>query len=86
MASIEGGEVTYRPTPQLARVARGDVTLLAVRLVRWTPMRLLLRFLAERGGSVAVEEVEAELGGKMEETTDRFLPVLRLANPRLRCR
>jgi len=49
-------------------------------------MRLLLRFLAERGGSVAVEEVEAELGGKMEETTDRFLPVLRLANPRLRCR
>jgi len=84
VASIEGGEVTYRPTPQLARVAQVDATLLAVRLARWTPMRLLLRFLAERGGEAAVDEVEAGLGGRMEETAGRFLPALRLANPRLR--
>jgi len=84
VASIEGGEVTYRPTQQLARVAEGDSTLLAVRLARWTPMRLLLRFLAERGGGADVEEVEAELGGRLKEATSRFLPVLRLAYPRLR--
>ena len=84
VASIEGGQVTYRPTPQLARVAQGDVALLAVRVARWTPMRLRLRFLAERGGKATVEELEAELGGEMAEATGRFLPVLRLTNPKLR--
>ena len=81
VASLERG-LTYRPTPQLRRVAGGDVSLLAVRLARWTPMRLLLRFLADRGGEASLDEVEKRLGGKMLEVTKRYLPALRLAGLR----
>ena len=66
--------MTYRPTPQLLRVAEGDVSLLAVRLARWTPMKLLLRFLASKGGEVSLDEVEERLGGRMLEVTKRYPP------------
>ena len=81
VASLERG-LTYRPTPQLFRVAKGDVSLLAVRLARWTPMRLLLRFLASKGGEVSLDEVEERLGGRMLEVTKRYLPALRLTGLR----
>ena len=79
-----GARVEYRPTPQLARAARGDLTLLAVRLARWTPMRILLRYLALKGGEADLEEAAGELGGLMEDVTGRYLPALRLAYPGLR--
>ncbi|AKT33991.1 hypothetical protein PYWP30_00335 [Pyrobaculum sp. WP30] len=81
VASLEKG-LTYRATPQLRRVADGDVSLLAVRLARWTPMRLLLRFLADKGGEAFLDEVEERLGGRMLEVTKRYLPALRLAGLR----
>jgi hypothetical protein len=81
VASLEGG-LTYRPTPQLLRVANGDVSLLAVRLARWTPMKLLLRFLASKGGEASLDEVEERLGGRMLEVTKRYLPALRLTGLR----
>jgi len=81
VASLEKG-LTYRPTPQLLRVAEGDVSLLAVRLARWTPMRLLLRFLAEKGGEASLDKVEERLGGRVLEVTKRYLPALRLAGLR----
>jgi hypothetical protein len=81
VASLEGG-LTYRPTPHLLRVAEGDVSLLAIRLARWTPMKLLLRFLAEKGGEASLDEVEKRLGDRMLEVTKRYLPALRLAGLR----
>jgi hypothetical protein len=84
VASVDRGRLEYRPTRQLIRIARGDAVLFALRLARWTPMRLLLKFLVHRGGQTSEEEVEVSLGGLMEKVTARYLPVLRLAYPKLK--
>ncbi|MGB9706109.1 MAG: hypothetical protein ACPL3C_11715, partial [Pyrobaculum sp.] len=76
-----------RPTAQLRAVARGSLdsySLIARRLARWTPMRILLRYLAAKGGAAGLDDVAEELGAEMKNVTGKYLPVLRLANPRLK--
>ena len=46
-------------------------------------MRILLRYLALKGGEADLEEAAGELGGVMEDVTGRYLPALRLAYPGL---
>jgi hypothetical protein len=77
-AAIEGEKAVLLAARSTARVAAGDLALLAARVARWTPMRILVKYLAERGPAAA-EEVAAELGARSREVTGRYLPVLQLA-------
>lgn len=77
-AALEGKKAILLATQATARVAAGDRTLLAVKVARWTPMRLLVKHLAESGPATA-EEIVAELGALSLEATGRYLPVLQLA-------
>lgn len=77
-AALEGRKAILLATQSTARIAAGERMLLAVRVARWTPMRILVRYLAERGPAT-VEELVAELGTRSLETTRRYLPVLQLA-------
>ena len=72
------------PTLTLHRVARGELMPLAVRIARWTPMRLLLRYMMLRGGSATVGDVERDLGSEVLRVTRFLSPVLRLAYSRFR--
>ncbi|MGC8983322.1 MAG: hypothetical protein ACP5KA_06220 [Desulfurococcaceae archaeon] len=74
-----------RPTPQLEAVSQGNTALLAKRLARWTPMRILLRYMIASGGSATLEDVVRDLGGVMKRVTEKYLPVLKLAYPKLKC-
>ncbi len=81
---VEGRWTTWiSPTPLARRIAEGELAHLAVRVARWTPMRLLLRYMAQKGGKATVDEVVSDLGKKVKEVTQRFLPVLKLAYRRL---
>ncbi len=67
------------PTPLLYRIAEGCLTPLAVRVARWTPMRLLLRYMISRGGSATAGDVEKDLSNELLKITRTFLPVLKFA-------
>jgi len=67
------------PTPLTYRVARGMLAPLILRISRWTPMRILIKYLASRGGYATVEDVEEDLGGAVLEATRILMPVLKLA-------
>lgn len=47
-------------------------------------MRILLKYMASRGGGVGADEVEMKLSSKIIEITSRFLPVLRLTYKRFK--
>ena len=79
-----GSSLWVSPTSLLSRIAGGELAPLTVRLARWVPMRLLLRYMAARGGAATVDDVERDLGSEVLETTRAFLRVLKFAYPRLR--
>jgi len=61
------------------KVLRGETTLITVRMARWTPVKVLIRYVASRGGQTTVDNVVRDLGGAVREAMKRALPFLRLA-------
>jgi len=52
------------------------ITTISLRIIEWFPTRLLLRFIADKGGEISSEEVINNLGKLMKTITSKYSPIM----------
>jgi len=66
-----------KPTVMAHYIAKGNLTPILLRIAEWKPMKILVKYIAAKGGYTTSSEVEKDLGNTMFNITEKLLPILK---------